>query len=409
MKATWMMLAMALAVGCAEDAGKGTEEDPLTSGKDDSFYRPTEHGELRFTTSNPATISDAERFHAWTFTLSDNATVDISTSVSNNLDTVMYMYRRDTPGAAWGAYIQKNDDDRGKISSRIKLDAQAGEYRVVVKGFKSALRGSFNVDATCDGPGCAAPDTSCSADVYQPLPRTSDITAACTNQLAEIMFSNEVSSNSGAVDITRKCDLGGIDQKAVDFYHEWWAGFTDFDEQFNYGDGIEIGFQTTHREKGIVVELDAGGDEDGITFIFDKDENLLAMYQSNQSPTVEYYCPNGPAIATPSEDCFWGAVRSLQHDAIETSEGEGVLSTLTGGGVLDVAAQAAIETLGFDGAATATYVLQEYYSTYDNEAAAAVTLTVGSESATFYFASEWRTGLTLRLIEAGERTQFVCE
>ncbi len=401
-----LLLALFAALGCAEDnSAKGTEEDALTSGKDDSFYRPTEHGPLRFSAKNEATISDDARFHAWTFTLGDDATVDLATEVSTNLDSVMYLYHREDPGASWGAYIKKNDDDRGKISSRIKLEAGAGEYRVVVKAFKSAMRGSFNLAATCEGAGCVVEANTCSADTYQQIPGAQDVTGACATSIATVLSSRQVSTSSGSVDMTQKCDLSGIELTAVDFYRGWWSGFTDFEEQFDYGDGIELNFQTSRHEAGTVVDLDAGGDEDGITFIFDADNQLLSMFQHNQSPTIEFFCAAGTAIESPDEDCFQDVMWGIGYVASATDEGEGVLSEFTDELVVGAVA-AGVEKLGYEATDVGSYKV--FYFEGNSYVGTTVELTVNGETAKFTFVYP-NDEPVLRLIEAGEKTQFVCE
>src|SRR5688572_23815514 len=47
----------------------------------DSFAKPTELGALMFGTPNPAELTETSRFHAWTFTLSESATLDLSTQI----------------------------------------------------------------------------------------------------------------------------------------------------------------------------------------------------------------------------------------------------------------------------------------------------------------------------------------
>jgi len=402
-----LLLALFAAVGCAEDnSAKGVEEDSLTSGKDDSFYRPTEHGALRFSAKNEATISADARFHAWTFSLSDDATIDLATEVSTNLDSVMYLYHRENEGASWGAYLKKNDDDGGKISSRIKLEAGAGEYRVVVKAFKSAMRGSFNLAATCEGAGCVVETTSCTADTYQQIPGAEDATSTCATAIATVLSSRELSASSGSVDMAAKCDLSGIELTAVDFYRGWWSGFSDFEEQFDYGDGIELNFQTRRLEAGTVVDLDAGGDEDGITFIFDADNQLLSMFQHNQSPTFEFFCAAGNTIDSPDEECFQDVMWGIGYADGVADEGEGVMSELSGD-LLKLAVQAGVEKLGYDAGDTATYKVSTYAATEGGDGTS-VELTVNSDTATFFFVSPSDEPV-LRLIEAGEKAQFVCE
>jgi len=173
-------------------SGKGTEEDPLTDGKSDSFFDPTPHGTLRFGPENPADFAEGQLFHTWSFTTTGEAKVDLRTNVGQNVDTVMYLYHRSDPGDSWGHYVAKNDDFDGNIWSRITLDAEAGEYRVIVKPFKRALRGSFAVEAACDGDGCPSADATCSPDAYEPVDDTTGFTNTCAEALQAVLGSPEI-------------------------------------------------------------------------------------------------------------------------------------------------------------------------------------------------------------------------
>lgn len=82
----------------APTEGKGGEDNEPVDGKADSFFNPTDHGDLTFGVPAQATFTDDEQFHAWTFSLSAAADVSLSSpNVTSNLDTVMYLYRCD-PG-----------------------------------------------------------------------------------------------------------------------------------------------------------------------------------------------------------------------------------------------------------------------------------------------------------------------
>jgi hypothetical protein len=128
------LLAIALATpACLGADDKGGEDDvPGADAKADSLTSPTDHGELAFGIANNASFTDAEGFHAWTFTLTDAASVEIATELNSaNLDSVMYLYRRTSPTASWGAYTHRNDDaDDSTQASKLTLDLTAAEYRV---------------------------------------------------------------------------------------------------------------------------------------------------------------------------------------------------------------------------------------------------------------------------------------
>ncbi len=321
MKRLMMLAGASLLFACAEpaDDGKGEEENALTDGKDDSFFRPTEHGELRFGVTNDASITDDEQFHAWTFELSDDAELDIATAVSRNLDTVMYLYRRAPGEDSWGRYIEKNDDDGDLISSRLTLQAEAGEYRVIVKAFKSALRGSFDVDATCAGPGCPGADSgTCEEGEFTDLPRMTSWGADCAFDIANALSGEVVSRSSTSVTIDERCGLSGLELTAVDYFHEWWNDIVGFDDAFRYDpdDDVVLDIETETMSGDVtVIRVDApSNDEGAITFVFDG-ETLLSSYQHNQSATFDTYCENpGASVESPGEGCFIDVMRALPHD-----------------------------------------------------------------------------------------------
>ncbi len=149
---------------CLDD-GKGEEADVPADDdtKDDSQRRPTDHGVIPFATPVIGTISNAERFHAWEFALSGDAQINAFTTYAllgqRRVDTVLYLYKEGPTG--WGPYIARNDDDRGRVYSRLVRQLGAGRYRVLVKGYAAATRGRFAIEVGCDGAGCAPPSGDC--------------------------------------------------------------------------------------------------------------------------------------------------------------------------------------------------------------------------------------------------------
>src|SRR5262245_46495256 len=130
----------AFALGCGTADGptdKGEESDVPVDGKLDSWGKPTDHGSLKFGVDSQGELAQGALFHVWGFTLSDSASVNLATKLqSANLDTVMYLYRRSSGASSFGAYLRKNDDFNGQITSRLEGSLEAGEYRVLIKGFK---------------------------------------------------------------------------------------------------------------------------------------------------------------------------------------------------------------------------------------------------------------------------------
>lgn len=157
---------------CADDPGKGEEEEVPTDGKLDSFARPTDHGAIGFGDRPEATLTATERHHTWTFALTGPASIHAftGTSVTSRMtvDTVLYLYRQRADGS-WGRYLARNDDADGTLYSSLRRDLDAGTYRVLVKGYSAAERGPFAVQVDCAGAGCAAPSTCLFGDTFGEL------------------------------------------------------------------------------------------------------------------------------------------------------------------------------------------------------------------------------------------------
>lgn len=167
MRSFWFSAVFAIsatAVGCLDDGKPDEEEtDFLDDSKADSQLKPTNHGELAFATPAHSALTADARFHAWTFALSGNAQVDMTTAYSvlgqRRTDTVLYLYRQKDDGS-WGAYISRNDDYGSTTYSQLKKSLGAGNYRVLVKGHLASTTGKFKVTVNCHGDGCAPPVTN---------------------------------------------------------------------------------------------------------------------------------------------------------------------------------------------------------------------------------------------------------
>ncbi|MDF1566051.1 MAG: hypothetical protein P1V51_23660 [Deltaproteobacteria bacterium] len=151
-----------LAAGCGGSGAEKGEETPMpqADGKSDTWWAPTLHGELRWGAEDRGTFDGAagqHKFHAWDFTLSGAAEVTLTTApVDPNVDTVAYLYRWDPAAESWGSYLARNDDHGGSIGSQIARGLDAGGYRLVVKGYKDSVEGTFTLLGTCAGAGCPA-------------------------------------------------------------------------------------------------------------------------------------------------------------------------------------------------------------------------------------------------------------
>jgi hypothetical protein len=159
--ATFALVAILSAASCVQssDDGEEEEQDALSvDGKSDTFASPTEHGELGLRSGDGqfASITSAKRFHAWTFSLSAAAELNLDTRIGTafgpQVDTVMYLYKVGTPG-----FIAKNDNvTSGAKWSQIRKQLSAGSYRIIVKGKLRETRGKISVSADCSGRGCFA-------------------------------------------------------------------------------------------------------------------------------------------------------------------------------------------------------------------------------------------------------------
>jgi hypothetical protein len=306
--------AVALSIAaCGGEDRIGTGEDEL---RKDTFDRPTQHGELRFGDApNEASFTNDQRFHAWTFTLTKQSRIDLQTELhENNLDTVMYVYRRDPGTRAWGEAVAQNDDTAGGIASRVKKQLAAGEYLVKVKASKTPMTGAFKLLAACSGSGCPAPAAACSTRTFQKIPDATGWGASCTSKIDAVLNAAVSSSNGTSVKIGSKCSLAPLERSAVDFYHEYFDGLAGWEEMAGSGDEEQELSITTemHGAAGSVVGVDLGGDEDAMTFVFDGAGKLLHYYQHNQSPDMAWFCRDaGEAAANePSDVCVGPAIAS---------------------------------------------------------------------------------------------------
>ncbi len=165
MRTRLLLASLALsALACAPLADKGVgEEDAPVDGAYDSFRSPTDHGLLAFGVQGQGTLTAAEGFHSWTFSLSGPASVALRTertaTSTRDVDTVLYLYREGATG--WGRALTSNDDSMGSLFSAISRNLEAGRYRIIVKGYQRSTRGPFGVVAECTGAGCGTPITEC--------------------------------------------------------------------------------------------------------------------------------------------------------------------------------------------------------------------------------------------------------
>ena len=168
MRTAWLCAGFIVAnlTACAGGDGQAKGEEEETElldddGKADSQLRPTDHGAIAFGTAASSALTEAERFHAWTFELSGEARVDLTTSYAllgqRRTDTVLYLYKQKAEGG-WGAYVARNDDHGATTYSQLIRTLDAGRYRALVKGHLATTLGKFKITVGCNGAGCAPVD-----------------------------------------------------------------------------------------------------------------------------------------------------------------------------------------------------------------------------------------------------------
>lgn len=284
-----------LLVGCAAEDAKGVEDNQefenYDAAKADSFRNPTEHGNLNFGLASSASLTEDHLFHTWTFTLTGDAAVDVPIALGTaNLDTVMYLYRREPGADRWGRYIARNDDAGDSVASRITESLGAGEYRVLIKGYKTALRGDFSITPTCDGAGCPGM-VACDANSIGDDPTLAD---ECTEALSYALNADRISTDTTHVTLADRCSLPAAARVGVEAYYNYWNGNIGWDDAFGWlaEDGpIELEVITSELSSGaFFVGVDVGADESAMDFVVSSEGELLAGYQHNQSPTFLTYC-----------------------------------------------------------------------------------------------------------------------
>lgn len=379
---------------CAGDDGVGSESADV-----DSFASPTNHGVLQFGVPNAAEFTDSNRFHAWTFELSAEADVDLSTQlITQNLDSVMYLYKKGESG--WGSNIKKNDDHDGQLSSRITATLGEGEYLVKIKAAKTALRGAFSLTGQCAGAGCPEAVGGECATPSPDLPSTSGFTTACAQTFYDI-----VTTPAGPA--PESCNA--LEEAAVGYYKDYWDDIYSYEEMSG---GEEPYTSITHHPGvGTVVGVDLGGDEDSMNYVFDMAGKLIYYYQHNQSPDWSWFCVGGTAVEEPDEDCAIEVIFNQDYSAQDVEEGQGV-HPAGETPQLDPAIAAAIreyetsQTVG--NGDDVNYAYKLWASNYEN--GAEVTLSAENRpEITYVVVGDPQYGMTIALQSDDNGTSFLCK
>ena len=316
----------------------------------DSFSSPTEHGELVFTDGarNQAQFGENTRFHSWTFTLAGDADVVLKTDPTTvNLDTVLYLYRRDPGERLWGRYIAQNDNHGDEMFSLIDKHLRKGEYRIKVKATHPRMVGDFNVEASCNGPGCPAEERG----VCEPTHGAGAYTEGCGARVRDVMMAPVTSESHTTITWGNHCDQPNLIAQGATAYRDYYGDWFDWDDYVGE-DGEMYVMLRKHGDAGAVVSIDLGGDEDNVSFLFDAGGKLLVTFHSEQSSTTWYSCgaENEAAASAPDhEECGQALLYSLAHSNAATSNGtttvqaaEGDLDAFVAAGIRHYASHQAL-------------------------------------------------------------------
>ncbi len=313
------------------DTGKGAEDAIPVDGKLDGFGSPTDHGTLALGATQTAEVADGAIFHAWTFTLSGEADIDLRTAlVTPNLDTVMYLYRRDPGTSAWGHYIARNDDVDGSVASHIHGHFTAGEYRVLVKPYKESMRGTFELHSACTGDGCGMGmgmgTATCVPATARDLPAQTDFTQACVDAIVKAMTGVGDVHGQASVKWEERGSLPCAAEAAVEWYHAYWDDNVGWDSFVDTADNGPATIDVTWQEGGdgtMFVLVDAGPDEGSMALLIDSAGKLVMFDQIGESTDVQYFCgTSGATVEKPDDFCMDLAMRAAPHAATDEQPGQ---------------------------------------------------------------------------------------
>jgi hypothetical protein len=394
-----LFLASASVVACGD---VDSSEDFAT----DSWKSPTHHGELSFRYENRAEFSESNRFHAWTFELSGDAAVVLETDLKTaNLDTIAYLYRRDSDDQTWGSYIAKNDDGDDSLASKLEEQLGAGQYLLKIKTAKTGFRGSFAVLGSWYGAGCPT-ETACVADETFAWPAETNASPSCMQSFQTVLTAPITRTFKTQSGINNKCDAGAIPAKAIDLYVAYWDGLIGWSD-FVYDDEEEnpmyVGI-TEHGDAGQVIDIDVGADEDGLSFVFDAQGELVAFHHSEQSPTSGFFCGDQPDSYWADPECVSAALRHLPHEPGDVSTDQGTITGATAGNLDNMFATAVTHFQQGAGIADDASIAYQFESWGD---AGRIQLDAGGDSVSYMMLDDY--DIYLLSADAGAGPEYSCE
>lgn len=147
-------------VGCAADVGATEEDDVEDTYFDDKADRQglVEHDtSLNDTREIGLRFDRTQRAHAFEFKLGYDEHVSVYTQLFSGdngpeVDTILYLYKMEDD--RWGHYIRKNNNTGGTKWSRIEMDLEPGDYRVIVSAATRSVNGNIGLNLGCEDGYC---------------------------------------------------------------------------------------------------------------------------------------------------------------------------------------------------------------------------------------------------------------
>lgn len=155
MQSRTLLLSLALALGAC--ASESTLELGTVASEVATATNPVNHGPLTFGATTSATLTSAEGYHAWFFSLAQSATLTFTTGPvagGPSVDTVLVLHRQQADGT-WGATLASNNNGPTPPWSQLSRALTAGSYRIMVRRATSTVTGPFSLTSSCSGAGCA--------------------------------------------------------------------------------------------------------------------------------------------------------------------------------------------------------------------------------------------------------------
>ncbi|MDX2091380.1 MAG: hypothetical protein SFX73_26205 [Kofleriaceae bacterium] len=217
MKTLAGVLLTSLAVGSFHAGCMSDEEDEdlvIEDGdKADGFGAPVSHGWLSFDGWAGGQVKANYKFHAWTFQLSGDAEVDLTTQDSD-VDTVMYVYRRNSTTGRWGYPIWRNDDANGDVTSALNRNYGEGVYRVLVKSKDPT--GTISLTSSCSGDGCPSEQAMCRFDNIPAAPAATGLTQGCLREIDRVVNGEAAAHTSETASLATRGALTSWERRGLE-------------------------------------------------------------------------------------------------------------------------------------------------------------------------------------------------